>query len=282
MILKQISGQIQRNSLRFKKGKTMIFWVIAKRELKAWFVSPIAYVILGIFALLSGIYYSFSMQRFDAILQNAEMQARLMQNPEVLNYININSLLINNVTSFTFMLLLFASPFFTMRLFSEERINSTYELLMTSPISIWDIVLGKYVAAAIFYLIALSTHILFLLAMFGFGNPEIGPVFSSYLGLFLAGLAFGAIGCFTSSLTKHQIIAVFLAFAINLVFLMISWGAENAFGNLATFLNNASISTHFENFNQGIIFVSSSVYFLSIIVLFLSATQISVKSLARS
>src|SRR5690606_22544508 len=98
-------------------------WTIAKRELKSLFVSPVAYVALGVFALFSGFYYSFAMQRFDLMLKNAELQARLMQNPEVLNYINLNSFLINNVTSFTFMLLLFTAPFFTMRLFTEERNN---------------------------------------------------------------------------------------------------------------------------------------------------------------
>lgn len=256
-------------------------WTIVKRELKSLFVSPVAYVALGVFALFSGFYYSFAMQRFDLMLKNAELQARLMQNPEVLNYINLNSFLINNVTSFTFMLLLFTAPFFTMRLFTEERNNFTYELLLTSPVSVWSIVSGKFLAASIFFLIALATHSIFVGVMFGFGNPEPGPVFSSYLGLFLAGLSFGSIGLFASSLTKHQIIAVILALAVNLGLLMISWGAENAFGNLQTFLNSASISTHFENFNQGVIHISSLVYFLSIIVLFIVATQISVRSFAR-
>lgn len=259
----------------------MAVWVIAKRELKSLFVSPVAYVSLGVFALFSGFYYSMAMQRFDGLLQDAQLQARLMQNPEMLNYVNLNSFLINNVTSFTFMLLLFTAPFFTMRLFTEERNNSTYELLMTSPISPWALVAGKFLAGGIFFLIALCTHLVFLGVMFGFGNPEIGPVFSAYLGLFLAGLSFGAIGIFASSLTKHQILAVVIALAVNLALLMISWGAENAFGNLATFLNKASISTHFENFNQGVIYLSSFVYFASIIALFFIATQISVKAFAR-
>ena len=257
-------------------------WTIAKRELKSLFVSPVAYVVLGLFAFGTGYYFTFSMQRFDALLRDAQLQARMMQNPDMLNYINLNSFLINNVTSFTFMLLLFCAPFFCMRLFTEERINSTYELLMTSPISVTEIVLGKFVAASLFLLVVLATHSIFLAVMFGFGNPEIGPVLSSYLGLFLAGMSFLAIGLFASSITKHQIIAVIVAMAINLSLLMISWGAENAYENLSLFLNKAAITSHFENFNQGVIYVSSSVYFLSLIALFLSMGQIAVRSFSRS
>jgi len=260
----------------------MSIWIIIKRELKSLFVSPVAYVVLGLFALGTGYYFSFSMQRFDMLLRNAQLQARMMQNPQMLNYVNLNSFLINNVTSFTFMLLLFSVPFFSMRLFTEERVNSTYELLLTSPISISQIVLGKFFAAVIFLLVALSTNAVFLAVMFSFGNPEIGPVFSSYLGLFLAGVTFMSIGLFASSITKHQIIAVIVALAINLSLLMVSWGAENAYGNLSSFLNKAAITTHFQNFNQGVIYVSGVVYFLSLIILFVTATQISVKSLARN
>lgn len=258
-----------------------IVWTIAKRDLKSLFVSPVAYVVLGLFSFGTGYYFAFSMQRFDLILKNAQIQAQMMKNPEMLNYINLNSFLINNVTSFTFMLLLFSVPFFTMRLLSEEKINRTYELLLTSPISIAQICFGKFLAGAIFLLITLMTHLVFLGVMFGFGNPEIGPVVSSYLGLYLAGLAFIAIGLFASSVSKHQIIAVAIAMAINVGLLMVAWGADSAFGNLSLFLQKASITTHFESFNQGVIAISSLVYFLSIVVLFLSATQISVRSLAR-
>lgn len=261
---------------------SLAFWTIAKRELKSLFVSPVAYVVLGIFAFLTGYFFIFSLGQFDLNLKNAQLQAQLMKNPDILNYININSFLINRVTSFTFMLLLFAAPFLTMRMLTEERANSTYELLLTSPISIWDIVFGKFVAGALFLVSLIGTHILFLAVMFGFGNPEIGPVISSYLGLYLAALAFVAIGLFASSLTKHQIISFIVALAVNLSLLMVSWAAQSASGNLSTVLQKAAITTHFEHFNQGIIYVSSVVYFLTIVVLFLAATQISIRSLARN
>jgi len=205
-----------------------------------------------------------------------------MQNPDMLQGISLNTHLINNVTSFTFMLLLFLTPLFTMRLLTEERNNSTYELLMTSPISAWQISFGKFLAGAIFLLFCLLTHSLFLGFVFRYGDPELWPVVGSYLGLFLAGLTFIAIGLFTSSLTKHQMIAYIVAVAINVGLLMIAWGGGLMEGNLATFIEKAAITTHFGNFNQGVIQVSSLVYFLSLISLFVIGTQISIRSITRS
>lgn len=257
-------------------------WVITKRELKSLFVSPIAYVVLGLFALGTGIYFLASMEQFDAVLQQAQTQAQITQNPEVLNFINLNSMLINSVTSFSFMLLMFGVPFFTMRTLSEERSNGTYELLMTSPISPADIVLGKFLAALFFLVVVLCTHAIFLGVMFGFGNPEAAPVAASYLGLFLSGSVFISIGLFASSLTRYQIVAVIIAVFTNLALLMLSLAGETAFGNLGQVLTQASINTHFEVFNRGLITVSGIVYFVTTTVLFLSITQIAVKSFARS
>ena len=168
-----------------------------------------------------------------------------------------------------------------MRVFSEEKTNGTYELLYTSPISTWSVILGKFMAVSVFYLAVLATHTLFLIVMFGYGNPEAGPVFSGYLGLFLAGLAFLSIGIFASSLTRNQIISFFVAMSISFGFLMVGWAAGLTSGNMATFLEGASIAKHFSGFNSGIITSSSLVFFLTIIILFLSATKLSVESLMR-
>lgn len=259
-----------------------MIWSIAKRELKSLFVSPVAYVVLGLFSLGTGFFFVSSMQKFDLLLQQAQIQSQLSRNPEMLNYINLNSFLISNVTAFTFMLLLFSTPFFCMRLFTEERVNSTYELLMTSPLNIFDLVFGKYLAAIIFLFFALCTHAVFLGVMFGFGNPEVGPVISAYIGLFLTGCVFIAVGLFASTITRHQIIAVIVAMAINLALYLVSLATQAASGNLLTVLQKIAISSHFEQFNQGVIQVSSLVYFLTLIILFLAASQISVRSFARS
>lgn len=257
-------------------------WTIAKREIKSLFVSPIAYVVLGIFALLSGIQFILSLERFDQALQQAKIQAQLMRNPEALAFINLNGMLISNVIAFGFFLLLFMIPSITMRLLCEEKNQGTYELLFTSPVSTWDIVLGKFIAAVSFFLLMLGTHALFLFAMFKYGNPEPGPIAAGYLGLFLTGAASISVGIFASALTKNQIVAYFISLFVAFILLMIGWGASSTSGNLSVFLEGASISTHFENMNKGVISVSSLVYFITLCVFFLTGSRISLESITRN
>jgi ABC-2 type transport system permease protein len=257
-------------------------WIIAKREIKSLFVSPAAYIVLGIFALLSGIQFLLSLERFDQTLQQAKIQAQLMKNPEALSYLNLNGMLISNVIAFGYFLVLFTVPAITMRLLCEERNQGTHELLLTSPISTWDIVMGKFIAGVTFFLTMVATHALFLIVMFAYGNPEPGPVFAGYLGLILGGISFITIGLFASSLTKNQIISFFVSLFVSLIFMMVGWAAGSTSGHLAEFLQQAAITAHFENFNKGLITVSSIVYFLTIWVFFLSATRVAVQSMARN
>ena len=257
-------------------------WTICKREIKSLFVSPIAYVVLGLFALASGILFRLGMEQFDHFLKDPQIQMQLAQSPDFLNLVNINSFLVINVTQVTFTLLLIAIPFFTMRLLTEERVNHTYELLKTSPCSNWDIILGKFIASAFFLFLCLLSHGMFIALMFLYGNPEPLPILSAYLGLFLAGLTFVAVGLFASAITNHQIIALMISFAINVGLVIVSWGATNTFDRLANFLQQASISHHYEQFNQGIIQVSSLVYFISVLILFLGVGRIAVQAASRA
>lgn len=256
-------------------------WTIAKRELKSYFVSPIAYVILGIFALISSLHFLMSLETFDQILKQAEMQVQFMQNPEILERINLNEMLITQVVAFAFFIFLFAFPALTMRSIAEERSQGTYELLFTSPLTTWDISLGKLIASFVFFLTMLLTHAILIGIVFYFGNPEIKPVLSAYLGMALYGLVMLSVGIFASSLTKNQIIAFFLALLFGLVLLMIGWAAKVTSGNMATFLESASVQTHFETFNKGIISVSGIVYFVTAAVFFMTATRVSLESLTR-
>ncbi len=257
-------------------------WTIFKREIKSLFVSPIAYVVLSLFALASGILFRVAMEQFDRFLRDPQIQMQLAQNPDFLNLININSFLVINITQVTFTLLLIAVPFFTMRLLSEERTHHTYELLKTSPLSNWDIVLGKFMAAGFFLILCLLTHAVFVALMFIYGDPEPWPIFSAYLGLILAGLSFVAVGLFASAITQHQIIALIVSFAINIGLVAVAWGANNTFDRLANVLQKASLSFHYEQFNQGMIQLSSVVYFLSLLILFLGAGRIAVQSASRA
>jgi ABC-2 type transport system permease protein len=257
-------------------------WTIAKREVKSLFVSPVFYVVVGLFAFISGFQFILSLNRFDALLQTASIQAQLTKNPEALAHMSLNGMLISNVLAFAFFLMLIAIPAITMRLLSEERTVGTAELLFTSPVTAWDIALGKYIAAVVFYFFVVLTHSLFLYVMFAYGNPEPLPVMSGYLGLLLGGAALLAMGLFASSLTRNQIIAFIVSFFIGMAFFMVGWAAQNASGHLAIFLEAASINAQFDNFNKGLITVSGLVYFATVTVFFLTATRVSLQSFTRS
>lgn len=260
----------------------MAFWSIAKRELKSLFVSPVAYTVLGVFAFFVGIEFLSSLEQFDLALQQAQTQAQLARNPDALAGVNLNELLIGNVLIQTFFLLLIAIPLISMRFLTEERSRGTYELLLTSPLSTWEIVIGKFVAGAIFLFAILLTHLLFIGVMFGYGDPELLPVLSGYFGLYLAGCAFMAIGLFASSLSKNQLIAAIIAFAVNWVLVVtLSRAAFNAPENMGTFLKQTSITHHLQTFTQGLISLTSVVYFLTFCAFFLAATRVSMESLKR-
>jgi ABC-2 type transport system permease protein len=257
-------------------------WIIMKRELYSLLVSPVTYVVLGLMAFFFGYQFISTLLTFDQHLMAAETQARFSQNPDILSRINLNEMVILGLTGFTFFLFFLASPILTMRFFSEEKAQSTYELLLTSPISLWEIILGKLAAAKVFLVLVLATHLIFLGVMFFFGNPEWGPVLSAYLGLFLSGLTFFAIGMFASSLSRSALVSVFIAFGLNLGVMMIAMFAPYAPPNLGLVLKAVSIHAHFGEFNQGVIQVSSLVYFFTMIALFLGATHISLRSLSRT
>lgn len=257
-------------------------WIIAKREFKSLFVSPIAYVVMGIFALACGFQFVMLLKHFDQLLGQASIQAQLARNSDAFAYINLNGIVVANLTNFSFFVLVLLMPLLTMNLLSEERSRGTYELLLTSPVTSWDIALGKFMASALFFLVILTTHAVALATMFIFGNPEPLPVLSAYLGVYCGGLVLIAIGLFASSLTRSQIIAAVVAFGSNIALLLISGSARSVGGNLGQFLDALSIFTHFENFNKGVIQVSSLVYLVTVVLFFLAATRISIQALTRS
>lgn len=257
-------------------GKTI---AIARRELLSLFVSPIAYIVVGVFTLVSGIYFTLIVQHFMNMTRQYEWYAQMSRNPEMLSSINLNQMLISPLLGYILIILLFCMPALTMRMISEEKNQGTFELLLTSPITTPQIVLGKFMAIVCFFLIMLSTHVLFLGIIYKLGNPEWGPVFSGYLGLFLIGVAFASIGLFASSLTKNQIVAFFVAIFILLFFLMVGWAGNTASGNIGIFLKKLSLLEHFENFSKGIITVSDLTFYVTISVFFVLGSCVSLESL---
>jgi len=232
-------------------------WVVAQKELRTYFTSPIAYVIITVFLLLVGFFY------YNILLWFNAQAMQMAQNQYYSQQININQMvyqpLFNNIS----IILLLMLPLLTMRLFSEEKKIGTEELLYTSPISVNQIILGKFLASLLVLLAMLALTGLLSLFSFLYGNPEVAPILNGYLGLALMGAAFLAIGIFFSSLTENQIVSAILTFGALLLFWIINWASSSAIGFWKDVLNYVSFFQHFENMSQGILDTTDIVYYLS-------------------
>src|SRR5437773_6197722 len=173
---------------------------IAQKELKSYFASPIAYIVIGLWALLYGYF-------FVAILGffvRQSMQMMQMQGPQAMN---VNQQLIRPLLQNVTILVLFLMPMVTMRTYAEEKRSGTIELLLTSPVTDFQIIMGKFLGALGVYVAMLAVTVLYVAVLFWYGNPEWRPIAAGYLGLLLIGASFVAWGLFLSSVTKNQIVA---------------------------------------------------------------------------
>ncbi len=244
---------------------------IARRELQSYFASPIAYVMLGLFALIFGwMFYSFL--RFFAE-QSLRMSQFGMQGPQALN---VNEMMIRPLLLQAGVVVLFFLPMLTMRSFAEEKRSGTIELLLTSPLSDWEIVLGKYAGAMSLYVVMLAVSALNFAWLFAYGNPEAGPIVVGYLGLLLMGGSFVAIGLFISNLTRNQLVAAALTFSALLMLLLVNWVGDSSGPIVRAVVSGLSVFQHFEDFSRGVIDTQHVVYYLSFIGfgLFLAARSV--------
>ena len=178
---------------------------IFQKELKHFFYSPIAYIVIAVFALITGIFFYLYLSQFvEAAFMDMIRSQQYRMPPQKFN---INLQLIRPFFWNIALITLFVLPLVTMRLFSEEKKSGTVELLYTTPLSIGNIVVGKYLAGIVFYMIMLIPTTICMSILFIYGHPELGPVLSGYLGLICLGSAFISGGLFISSLTENQIIA---------------------------------------------------------------------------
>jgi gliding motility-associated transport system permease protein len=248
--------------------------VIAGREIAAYFVQPIAYVVMTVFLLLGGWFFFALLRRFDLVQQ----MYLAMQNPTMLQRMNLNQMVIEPLLHNLAIVLVILVPAITMRSFAEEKRAGTYELLLTAPVRTGEVVAGKYIAAAVLILVMVALAGIFPLILVLFGNPEIGVMASGYLGLAFLGLAFVAVGLFTSSVTQNQIIAAISCFGALLLLYVISWPAETGGGGWSGLLRYLSLPEHFATMVRGIISTKDIVYFLSVVAVALFLTQRSVES----
>jgi ABC-2 type transport system permease protein len=242
---------------------------IAHKELKSYFSSPIAYIVIGLFALAYGYFYAVMLQYF----VRASMQMGQMGGQQPMN---INQDMLRPVIQNLTVLMLFLLPMITMRTYSEEKRSGTIELLLTSPLTDFQIIMGKFLGAMALYAAMLAISLPHIGLLFAFGNPEWRPIATAYLGLLLMGGCFISLGLLISSLTKNQIVAGFLTFATFLMLWIVNWIGESSGPTTQAIVSYLSITEHFDDFARGIIDTKHTIYYLSFITfgLFLTAKSV--------
>ena len=240
------------------------------KELRSYFVSPIAYIVIGLFALLYGYF-------FVALLSNfMRMSMQLSTFDMGPSTMNLNQMLIRPLVQNVTVMLLFLMPMITMRTYSEEKKSGTIELLLTSPLTDVQIILGKFFGALGLWVVMLLVTLPHLALLFYYGSPEWKPIVTAYLGLLLLGACFISLGLFISSLTSNQIVAGIATFAVFLFLWVITWigtftGPTGM--KLTTYL---SVNDHIDDFGKGVIDTTHLIYYISFITfsLFLTAKSV--------
>jgi ABC-2 type transport system permease protein len=243
---------------------------IMKREVRSFFVSPIAYFIITGFVLLSGYFFFAYLGTFNTYL--LQIQAMPFSDRALPN---LNEFVVQGLLQTMIVVLVFLVPLLTMRIFAEEKHSGTFELLVTSPLSVSEMVIGKFlgVGAVIFIMIALLAVFPALLIIFGDPAPEIGPILSGLLGVLLCALAFTSIGMAVSCFTENQVVAGVSSMVTLLLLYVIQAAAQSAGGTFETVLNYLSPIMQLRDLLQGVISLKSIIYFLSLITLGLFLSQ---------
>ncbi len=248
---------------------------VAGKELRAYFHSPIAYIAMTVWAFLCGFVFFNLAGRFMNYAMRMAMMGGMGAPSLSLNEIVIRSYLEGVLT----IVLLFLIPLVTMRLYAEEKRSGTIELLLTSPLSDFEIILGKFLGSLALYAVLMLITFVYIGVLFLYGNPNGKPVLANALGLLLYGAALLALGMWFSTLTRNQIIAGVIGMVVFLLLYILDWGEEVSGGAVGRLLSYASLSTHLDNFAKGVIDLSDVIYFLSLVSLGIFLTARSVEAL---
>lgn len=218
------------------------------REFRAYFQTPVGYIFIGMFLAISGYFFA--------------VANLLPKSPDL-----------GSVFSNMLMMFLFLIPVLTMRLLSEERNSRTDQLLLTAPVSVRDVVLGKFAAAASIYLLTLGITLIYLLVLGIHGQPAYAKIFCNYLGFVLIGFSFISVGLFVSSLTQNQASAAIATFAVLLLLYALEWSRGVVHSAVITaILNCLSITKWYAEFELGVLSIPAIVYYISFTAVFLLCT----------
>jgi ABC-2 type transport system permease protein len=242
---------------------------IAQKELRSYFASPIGYIFLGFFALLYGYFYVTMLDYF----MRQGMQMAQFGGPQA---INVNQVMLRPLLQNVTIVLLFFGPMVTMRSYAEEKRSGTIELLLTSPLSDTEVILGKFLGAWALWATALLISLIPIALLFAYGRPEWKPILTGYLGLLLMGGCFISAGLFISSLTKNQIVAGVVTFAVFLFLWIINWIGSFSGPTVDKVTQYLSIVEQFDDFAKGVLDTSHLIYYVSFIAfgLFLTAKSV--------
>ncbi len=220
---------------------------LTQRELSTFFYSPIAYVVLAVYLVVTGMFFV-----SDNFVPGGEASLRI------------------TLGSYLPVILVFIVPMLTMRLMSEEFRSGTIETLMTAPVSEVDVVLGKFLGTLVFYLVMLAATLLHVVLVAAYGPLDVGLLLCTYLGLILLGGLYVAVGLFFSALTRNQVIAVVCSFVLLAVFTFLAnYLARDQEGTLRVVLQHLSLMAHFEDFARGLVDTNHLIFFVTTTVLFL-------------
>jgi gliding motility-associated transport system permease protein len=251
-------------------------WAVVRKEWTHYFASPIAYVALFVWAMLFGVFFYV---HFSLFLRQSMMGAQQMEfggGPKM----SLNEWLIRPLFQNMAVVALFVAPMITMRLFAEEKRQGTIELLATSPLTDLQIVLGKFLAAVGLYGLMILAGLIDVAVLWHYAtvSPEWKPVLTGVAAMLLVGSSFIALGLFLSTLTRNQIVAGIMTFALALVFWILSWLDQPTSEGFAKVLSYLSITNHLSDLMLGVVDLKDVVFYLSFIAFGLFLAHQSVES----
>ena len=244
----------------------MKLWPVFKKEMRLYFSSPVAWVVMTIFLFIAG-YFFYSIFAFYTL---ASMQSAM--NPQMGRELNVTDSVFRPLFSNMSVILLLLMPLITMRQFAEERRSGTIELLLTYPVRDGAVLFAKYLSALALYVLMLVLTLVYPGIVIYFTRPEWGPLLTGYLGLLLMGATFPAVGIFASSLTENQIVASITTFGILLFLWVIGWSAEYVGGAWGRVLSHLSLLDHFDTFARGVLDTKDVIYYVDVTVVALFLT----------
>lgn len=245
---------------------------ICRKELNSYFRSPIAYGVMAFFGLISGYFFYVAIVFF----VQASIQSSITGQSQPMS---VNEQVIRPIFSNISVIGLFLIPMITMRLFAEEKRSGTIELLVTSPIHDLEIIMGKWLAAMVLYIVMLGVSLLSMATLFAYGQPDWRPMAVGYLGLLLQGGCLLAIGTFISTCTKNQIVAGVAGFSVCLLLWVLDWMSSFQDSVSAKAISYLSVLQHFDSFSKGVLDSKDIIYYISAIFVGLFLTARSLESL---